>query len=185
MAKGSMGSVVAASAVFLAVGSAVAQDNQALINSALSAAPPMIANTATVMTMSGQVLRPGAGEYTCFPREHPGETPMCLDAEWLRWADAWLNKKDFMPSRNAIAYMLAGDLPDAGASNKDPFAKAPTPDNDWIVEGPHIMLLVPDPAVLNSVSADYRTGAPYVMWQGTPYAHVMVTVGPRPPQRTR
>lgn len=177
--------VMVASAAVLAIGSAAAQDTQALINSALSAAPPMIAATATVKTMSGKVLRQGTGEYTCIPRERPGEAPMCLDAEWLRWADSWLNKKDFKPSRHAIAYMLAGDLPDAGASNKDPFATAPTPDNDWIVEGPHIMLLVPDQVVLDSMSTDFRTGAPYVMWKGTPYAHMMVPVGPRPPQRAR
>jgi hypothetical protein len=73
--------------------------------------------------------------------------------------------------------MLAGD---AGASNIDPFAKAETPDNQWVVEGPHVMIIVPDPALLDSVSTDPHAGVPYVMWKNTPYAHIMMPTGPRP-----
>ena len=94
-------------------------------------------------------------------------------------ADAWMNKKDFQATKVAFGYMLAGDMPDAGASNIDPFAMAETPDNQWVVEGPHVMVLVPDNASLDGVSTDYTTGEPYVMWKGTPYAHIMVPTGPR------
>jgi len=37
-----------------------------------------------------------------------------------------------------IGYMLKGDR---GASNTDPFATAPTADNNWVVSPPHIMVL--------------------------------------------
>lgn len=156
-----------------------ADDKQALIDSALSAAPSHIAETAKVMTMKGEVLKEGTGSWTCFPYEGAGTSPMCLDPEWMRWADAWMNKKDFQATKVAIGYMLAGDMPDAGASNIDPFATAETPDNQWVVEGPHVMVLVPDNASLDAVSTDYTTGEPYVMWKGTPYAHIMVPTGPR------
>lgn len=69
------------------------------------------------------------------------------------------------------AYMLAGD---GGASNIDPFAKGPTADNQWIVEGPHLMIIVPDAAALGAIPTDPKNGGPYVMWKGTPYAHIMV-----------
>jgi hypothetical protein len=36
--------------------------------------------------------------------------------------------------------MLAGD---EGASNTDPYAEGPTADNEWIVEGAHLMMLAP------------------------------------------
>ena len=156
------------------------QDKDKLIESALSAAPPDVAKSAKVMTMKGDVLREGSGTYTCFPYEGPAMPPMCLDAEWLAWADAYANKKDFKPTRFGLAYMLAGDMPDTGASNIDPFATKATPDNQWVVEGPHVMILVPDPALLEGVTTDPNAGVPYVMWKGTPYAHIMMPTGPRP-----
>jgi hypothetical protein len=154
----------------------------ALINEALSAAPPAVAKTAKVMKWDGTVLKEGSGAYTCYPT-HPSQlhgknkAPMCLDKTWLTWADAWMNKKPFKADQVAVAYMLAGD---AGASNTDPYAAGPTSSNEWVVEGPHTMVLVPDPAQLEGVSTDRNNGGPYVMWKGTPYAHIMVPVGKRP-----
>ena len=72
--------------------------------------------------------------------------------------------------------MLAGD---EGASNIDPYAEGETADNQWIVEGPHIMIIVPDPALLDSLPTDPSIGGPYVMWKGTPYVHIMVPIGER------
>ena len=45
------------------------------------------------------------------------------------------------------------------------------------------MVLVPDTAQLEGLLwADPHNGGPYVMWKGTPYAHIMVPVGDRPKQ---
>ena len=105
---------------------------------------------------------------------------MCLDAEWMKWGHAWMNKKtDYKPAGFGLAYMLAGDAPDGGSSNIDPFATEKTADNQWVVEGPHVMILTPDPATLKDVSTDPNAGVPYVMWKDTPFAHVMMPVGPR------
>lgn len=155
-------------------------DRQAKINNALSAATPMIAEAATVMTPDGTVLREGSGAYTCFPQGDGVPAPMCMDEAWMGWLDAYVNKTDFQANRMGISYMLAGD--GAGASNLDPAAEKPDAENDWVIEGPHLMVLVPDPAMLDALSTDYTTGAPYVMWKGTPYAHIMVPTGERPPQ---
>jgi hypothetical protein len=156
-----------------------AGDTQAMIEDALSAAPPQIAENATVMTGSGEVLREGDGDYTCFPSNGPTGA-MCLDAEWLRWADAWMNKKDFEPKTMGLAYMLAGDPPEGGASNIDPFATEATSDNEWVVEGPHLMVIAPPGSGLDDLTTDPHAGGPYVMWKGTPYAHIMVPVAARP-----
>jgi len=154
----------------------------ALIRDALGAAPPSIASTVTVMDWDHTVLRKGSGNYVCHPtppdlRAKGGREPMCVDEVWEKWADAWINKKPFKADRVGIGYMLAGD---AGASNTDPFATAKTADNQWVVEGPHTMVLVPDAAQLEGVSTDPKNGGAYVMWKGTPYAHIMVPVGKRP-----
>ncbi|MEX0406799.1 hypothetical protein ABGN05_14115 [Aquibium sp. LZ166] len=157
------------------------QDTQAIIGDALSAAPPQIAANAKVMTMEGETLKEGDGAYTCFPGVEGGPGPMCLDSEWMRWADAWMNKKDsFQPNGVGLAYMLAGDMPGGGASNIDPFAMEATPDNEWVTEGPHLMVILPDPAALEAIPTDPDAGVPYVMWKGTPYAHIMVPVAERP-----
>lgn len=171
-----------AALVALLVGApgALAQDQQETIDDALSAAPPAIADTATVMTMEGEVLREGTGAYTCIPGQEAGAGPMCLDAEWMRWADAWMNKTEFEPRQVGVAYMLSGDMPGGGASNIDPFATEPSDDNEWVVEGPHLMLILPDAAQLDAIGTDPDTGGPYVMWHGTPYAHVMVPTDARP-----
>jgi type IV pilus biogenesis protein CpaD/CtpE len=46
-----------------------------------------------------------------------------------------------------------------------------------VVTGPHIMVLPADPKAVAAVSTDYRTGQPFQMWKGTPYAHIMVPAG--------
>jgi hypothetical protein len=40
------------------------------------------------------------------------------------------------------------------------------------------MIFVPDPKQLDSMSRDHTTGGPYVMWKGTPYAHIMMPIAP-------
>jgi hypothetical protein len=39
------------------------------------------------------------------------------------------------------------------------------------------MVIVPDNAMLEGFPTDPHNGGPYVMWAGTPWAHVMVPVG--------
>src|SRR3972149_6354713 len=70
--------------------------------------------------------------------------------------------------------LSCGVAGDGGASNIAPYATGPTDDNQWVVEGPHLMIVVPDPAMLEGISTDPKNGGPYVMWKGTPYAHIMV-----------
>lgn len=158
-------------------------DKDALIANALSAAPPTIARTATVKGADGKVLRQGNGAYTCFPREKFGGAPICIEKTWEAWVDARKSGKPFAAPGVGIAYMLAGDAPDGGASNTDPQAKEPAAHNHWIVEGPHVMIIVPDLASLGGLPDDPAAGEPYVMWKGTPLAHIMAPVGERPPQR--
>jgi hypothetical protein len=38
------------------------------------------------------------------------------------------------------------------------------------------MMFVPDPKQLEGITADHTAGGPYVMWKGTPYAHIMMPV---------
>jgi hypothetical protein len=44
---------------------------------------------------------------------------------------------------------------------------------------PHIMVVFSDHAMLEGISTDPNNGGPFVMWKGTPYAHVMIPTEPR------
>lgn len=154
-----------------------AEDEAEAVADALSAAWPGMAENATVVDWGGNVLREGSNGYTCFPTPPTlvGKAPMCMDSEWMEWADAWANKKDYAPDALGISYMLAGD---GGASNIDPYAEGPTEGNEWIREGAHLMIVAPA-AMLEAYPTDPENGGPYVMWKGTPYAHLMVPIGSR------
>jgi hypothetical protein len=154
-----------------------ADDEVDLVADALSAAWPGMAENAAVVDWDGNVLKEGSNGYTCMPSPPTAGGPMCLESEWMRWAKAWQNKADFTAEALGISYMLAGDG-NGGSSNIDPFAEGPTDDNEWVSEGAHLMILAP-PALLESYSADPDNGGPYVMWKGTPYAHLMVPIGSR------
>lgn len=166
------------------VGADSSPDADAMIADALRAAPAGIRDSAVVSDLKGNVLRAGTSDYTCFPAPEGVAGPMCMDAEWRRWMAAWMEGKPFAAQHVGIAYMLAGDTPGGGASNIDPAATEPTADNDWVVEGPHIMVITPDPAAFAGLPRTPETDGPYVMWADTPYVHLMVPVAERPQQRT-
>ncbi len=156
----------------------LAQDGaDKLREDALRAAWVGMKDGATVVDWEGNVLKEGDNGYTCLPTPAmlSGYAPMCMDAEWMKWADAWANRKPYKAETLGISYMLSGD---EGASNIDPYAAGPTADNQWIEEGAHLMILAP-PELLNAFPTDPHNGGPYVMWKGTPYAHLMVPVGSR------
>ena len=150
------------------------KSDAAVIAKATSAAPSDIGRNAAVMGTGAdgkmKEIRPGTNGWMCM-LDLVGDS-MCLDKEWQAWGDAWENKKDPpKPKTMGVAYMLKGDK---GASNTDPYATKPTADNHWVVSGPHIMLLPTDVSQLDAYPTDWTKGGPWVMWKGTPYAHVMV-----------
>lgn len=170
---------------FVAAGTVQAQSStnkskQAKINSAQSAAPASVSENANIMDWPQQeggemvMLKEGTNGYTCLP-DMPatsGNDPMCLDAPWMTWADAWMNKKDLKISTMGFGYMLQGG---SAESNVDPFATAPTPDNEWITDAvPHLMIIVPDASMLKGLPDKPDQGGPWVMWKNTPYVHIMV-----------
>jgi hypothetical protein len=158
----------------IASSTAIASDNDALIDSALSAAPASVTDAATIKDNDGNVLREGKSGFTCYPQAATAG-PMCNDAHWDALLAAKEAKQPFSTGQFGVSYMLAGEGDAIGVSNSDPYASAPTSDNDWIKEGPHMMLIVPDPAMLEGLSTNSRDPV-YVMWKNTPYEHVMIRI---------
>jgi hypothetical protein len=147
-----------------------------------SAAPASLSKNATIMDREGTVLRKGTNGWMCIPDnpDTPGTDPMCMNEPWVGFGEAVKNKRNPAYTHVGIAYMLQGDRP---VSNTDPYAKEPKPGEDWVEGlGAHIMVLVPDQASLKNLSTDSKNGGPWIMWAGTPYAHIMIPIDSYPAQ---
>lgn len=178
--------VLSAGAMLIVAGTAWAQRGRpargdaALIRSATSAAPAAIGREATVVAMgangSMRTVRRGRNGFTCMADNPvtPGPDPMCMDANSMDWAMAWISHRPPPRDRVGLMYMLAGGT---DASNIDPYAERPGRGAGWVRTGPHLMVVGSE-----SLLSAYPTGPnpdtsrPYVMWPGTPYAHLMIPV---------
>lgn len=148
------------------------------IKSAMSAAPLTVAEHATIVASNPdgtmKTLRAGTNAFTCMPDNPvtPGPDPMCMDGNAMKWAMAWMSHQPPPTDVPGVMYMLEGGT---DASNTDPFATKP--DGDWIKTGPHVMIVGSHAALAGYPSGPQPdTRAPYVMWAGTPYAHLMLPV---------
>ena len=146
--------------------------------SAESAAPASISGGASIVQASADgtmtELRKGKNGWTCMPDAPatPGPDPMCFDSNAGKWVDAWVHHKPPPAGAVGVMYMLEGGT---DASNTDPYATKPTADNDWVKTGPHVMIVGSKEILAGHPSgAKPDTSVPYVMWAGTPYAHLMV-----------
>jgi len=77
---------------------------------------------------------------------------------------------------DGFAWMLHGDM---GEDNSTPMVMAKDDAKDpsqWIESGPHLMLMPKDPKTIEGHTSDFNSGSPYVMFGGTPYAHLMIPV---------
>lgn len=152
-----------------------------LIASAMTAAPASVAKGATIATMDAsgamKTIRKGTNAFTCVPDNPatPGPDPMCMDANAMAWAHAWVGHQTPPAGKVGFMYMLAGGT---DASNTDPYATKPAPNNHWIKTGPHVMVVGADPSFYDAYpkNADPDTSMPYVMWAGTPYQHLMAPI---------
>jgi hypothetical protein len=152
-----------------------------IIASAITAAPSKVAKGATVVAVQPdgkmRTVRQGTNGFTCMADnpETPGPDPMCMDANAMQWVDAWIAHKTPTAGKVGFMYMLSGGT---DASNTDPYAKKPEPNNHWVETGPHVMIVGADASLYDIYprSKDPDTSQPYVMWAGTPYQHLMIPV---------
>jgi hypothetical protein len=160
---------------------AAAPDDAALTKSAMSAAPASLSKKATIVNVGAdgkvRTIRKGTNGWTCMPDspQTPGPDPMCWDRNADGWVNAWMSHQTPPPGKTGLMYMLEGGT---DASNTDPYAEKPSAGNHWIKTGPHLMIVGADRTFYDNYpkSADPDTSAPYVMWAGTPYEHLMAPI---------
>ena len=149
------------------------------VANAMSAGLPAIADAATIIdwpkAAGGELveLRKGSNGWTCLTDVPftPTNDPLCMDANGLEFIRAYVAGRPPQYTGIGIIYMLQGQ---SVASNSDPSLMKPPAGQEWVVDGPHIMVVSPkklDPALY---STEHQMGIPYVMFAGTPYEHLMV-----------
>jgi hypothetical protein len=154
------------------------QPVQEKIDRALAAGPASITGHATVAEPDPEgglkVLRPGTNDFTCMPGDPGGvgKPAMCADKVAMQWnSDFEQHKARPSTTVPGIVYMLAGATQ---RSDSDPFDQVSPP----IAIGPHWMIMWPfDPATSGLPTTHKPTGA-YIMWAGTPWAHVHIMGAP-------
>jgi hypothetical protein len=96
----------------------------------------------------------------------------------MLWIQAKMTHAQPPEGKVGITYMLQGD---SVASNVDPYATTPPAGGKWLTDGPHMMIFntkVLLDAYPHAVTEIPDTTQPYVMFAGTPYAHLMIPVQP-------
>ena len=149
------------------------------LTSALSAAPDIVSMGATVLDWPAaegeepEMLREGDNGWTCFPDRSntPGLDPMCFDGPAMEWVGYWMVGDEPEMGTMGLSYMLKGSYDN---SNTDPFAGPPENPDDGVITGPHVMIFPVDPTSLAGMNTDHTTNEPYVMFQDTPWAHLMM-----------
>jgi hypothetical protein len=142
------------------------------IAEAMSAGPSDIAQGARIVEMGPNhqmtQLRPGTNSWTCMPKQSDTLPPMCADPASMQWM------KDFAahnpkPANTVpgITYMLAGATQ---RSDSDPFDKT----SPLIAIGPHWMIMWPFNPKTSGLPTTHRPTGAYIMWAGSPYAHVHI-----------
>ncbi len=156
---------------------------QQLIELAMSAAPPFISTNATILIpgADGAMVeaRKGTNGFTCIP-DMDGQAepdPFCGDAASWRWANDFMAGAE-KPSNTqpGIAYMAKGgwhwEMDGKILMKDEPGAKL-------VKEPPHWMLFWPVDARMSGLpSLPHKKFGTYVMFEGTPYAHLMIYQDP-------
>ena len=160
---------------------AQAPNQDDLIKSALAAAPADVAKGAAVIAPGPDgkmvTLKAGTNGFTCMPDQPqtPGKDAMCLDPQAMIWAQSWMNH-DPKPKNTApgVAYMLTGG---SDVSATDPWAK-PGPNHKFVSSPAHWMVMWPFDAKTTGLSTTPQEHGTWIMFAGTPYAHLMINQTP-------
>ena len=150
-----------------------------LIRSATSAAPRELGEHAAVIApgANGKMaeIRAGTNGWTCMADEPdtPGLDPMCLDKQSMIWVQSLMSKAK-KPTNTApgIVYMLQGG---SDISATDPYA---TKTEHFVESPPHYMIMWPYDAKSTGFSTTPKKTGTWIMWAGTPYAHLMINQKP-------
>jgi hypothetical protein len=160
----------------------------AYIRAAEAGAPRSISGEATVARIESDGkttnLREGTNGFTCLILPDGSDAPACGDQNATAWLTAAFTKQPKPPNTEpGVAYMMRGGTHFETPDGKIVMEKSAN--TRTVKEPPHWMLLWPvDPAASGLPTRPNPMGV-YVMFAGTPYAHLMVYQNPAKMPLTR
>jgi len=159
-----------------------------VIAAASAGGPEAVSANATIAWVDSAgratVMRQGTNGFTCvIVVPDPFGGPVCGDQNAAAWMMAFLTHQPQPPTMSApgIAYMARGGSHYEDAAGNVVLEHDASPHaagTRRVVEQPHWMLIWPfDPATSGLPTRENGTGS-YIMFAGTPWAHVMVYQDP-------
>ena len=160
---------------------AAQQSDAAYIRKAEGGAPFSISKDARIARFDKDgnvnVVRDGSNDFTCASIPQMGIPAYCADKNAWDWMTSAMSHKD-KPSNNepGIAYMMQGGVHYETADGK--IEMMPSAKTHNVKEPPHWMLMWPLDPTKTGLPTLPNPGGAYVMFAGTPYAHLMVYENP-------
>jgi hypothetical protein len=151
------------------------------IKAAEEGAPERISADAAIARLEpkGKVtmVRQGKNGFTCtlFPDE--SHAPYCGDRNGWQWLVAAMSQQPRPSAAGGIAYMAKGGLHYETPDGK--ILMQPAAGTKSVREPPHWMLLVPLDSAATGIPTRPNAGGTYIMFAGTPYAHLMIYQDPK------
>ena len=149
---------------------------------AREAAPARIAEQAGIARLDpdGEVtpIQQSRNGFTCSLMPDGSNAPVCADERGFAWLAAAMAKKPRPPASNrpGIAYMAKGGVHFETPDGK--IVMAPSAETREVKEPPHWMILWPFDSASTALPTRPNAGGTYIMFEGTPYAHLMVYQDP-------
>lgn len=159
------------------VAHATAESDASKMARALAAGPTSVSTGASALFMAddGKIttLRKGSNGWICVvgTKGKVGADPFCADPAGMRWVMDWVtHKKAPTNTKPGLIYMLAGG---SDWSATDPWATK----GASIKEPPHWMIMYPY-GKSSGLPTGMKMSGTWIMWAGTPYAHLMINQKP-------
>ena len=144
--------------------------------------PARIAGRAGIARLdpSGKVtrIRRGSNGFTCTLMPDGSDAPVCADENAFAWLVAAMSKQPKPPAgaQPGIAYMAKGGVHHETTDGK--IVMEPSAGTKEVKEPPHWMILSPLDPETSGMPTRPNPGGTYIMFAGTPYAHLMVYQDP-------
>lgn len=157
--------------------------NEEFTRDAEEAAPARIADQAGIVRLDpkGTVtrVRESRNGFTCTLLPDGSSAPMCADERGFAWMVAAMSGKPRPPAsdRPGIAYMAKGGIHFETPDGE--IVMQPSGETEEVEEPPHWMILWPFDSASTGLPTRPNAGGTYIMFAGTPYAHLMVYQDPK------